>query len=157
MRFVDSKRNDITSRSMHRGWRVWPAVFVAGALIGAACGGGSGKKAADNVTTTSTTAAAAAAEDATTTTVGTAQAGGTASPGALASTTTTAGKKTSATTARLPIAAAPPPKSLNSRPTKVTSAPTTAPPADVQAGGTITYLKVPDITGFDPSVLTYSG
>src|SRR4051794_37980575 len=138
MRFVDSKRNDITSRSMHRGWRVWPAVFVAGALIGAACGGGAGQKAAGNVTTTSATAAAAAAEDATTTTVGTAQAGGTAATGALASTTTTAGKKTSATTARKPIASAPAPKAINAGATNVTSAPTTAPPADVQAGGTIT-------------------
>jgi len=133
---------------------VWPAVVIAGALIGAACGGGSGKKAADNVTTTSTTSAVA--DEGTTTTVGTAQTGATVAPGALASTTTTAAKKSTATT-RKPIAAAPAPKAINAGATNVTSAPTTAPAADVQPGGTITYLKVSDITGFDPSVLTYGG
>jgi peptide/nickel transport system substrate-binding protein len=48
-------------------------------------------------------------------------------------------------------------KSLSGGITNVTAPATTAPRKDVQPGGTITYLKVADVQGYDPTLIANSG
>jgi peptide/nickel transport system substrate-binding protein len=141
-------------------WRRGGVAVVALGMLAAACGGGTKKS--TGTATTSTTAQAASGADT----------GSTAAPGAGAPTTgtsvaasqsatattvksstvTTAKKGSTATTA-----AAVANKKVTGGITNVTSAPATAPAADIQPGGTITFLKISDIASLDPIALPNSG
>ena len=124
-------------------------------LVAAACGGSSGPKkptAADTNNTTETTAAPT--EESTTTTA--AVTGGTTATTAGGGTTATT-KKTTGTTARKSTISSAPSKKVAGGITNVTAAPATAPPQDVQPGGTLIYLKVADGPGLDPIRISNSG
>src|SRR5436190_9296026 len=129
---------------------------LAAALVLAACGGGSNKSktAATNpggVTTTpeeSTSSTTATGDTGTTTATTTAGKGGTS---------TTAKHTTKTTAKKSSLTSAVGNKSLTGGITNVTAPPATAPSKDVQPGGTITYLKVADVAGYDPILFANSG
>jgi peptide/nickel transport system substrate-binding protein len=145
---------------MAKRWRV-VAVVAALGMVAAACGGGSKKSNAggtnaDTATTAeATTSTTALTGDTTPTTA----AAGTATTVAGGSTATTA-KKTTGTTAKKSTVTAAPSKSVTNVAggiTNVTQPATTAPPADFQPGGTITYAKTADVASLDPVKITNSG
>jgi peptide/nickel transport system substrate-binding protein len=137
------------------------AVVASLGMVAAACGGG--KKSANNsagATTstseevTSTTVAGDVTGASTSTTaVGAAGTSGNATTATTKKSTSSAAKSSTATTAKKTTSGANQPTGGI---TNVTSAQPTTPAADVQIGGTITYLKGSDSAGFDPINLTAS-
>src|SRR3954453_1445286 len=134
--------------------RAWIVGFgIAAALVAAACGGGSKKQSTTN--TTETTTAGQAAETSTSLDTGSSvPSESTTAPGALSATTTTAKssgstkKVTTATTARTTK------QTLASGINNVVQGATTpAPPADVQVGGSFTYLNASDPATVDADLL----
>src|SRR5439155_8741850 len=71
--------------------------------------------------------------------------------------TTATTTKTTATTSRKSTISSAPSKKVAGGITNVTAEPTTAPPEDVQPGGTLIYLKVADGPGLDPIKISNSG
>src|SRR4051812_18263091 len=137
-------------------WR--PAAAVATmAMLVAACGGSSGKHPAAGTATSEATTATSVQPDATESTPTTVNSVGAtnASPTTVHATTpTTARKRTS-------IATAPSSKAVTAAPTggitSVTSPPSTAPAANIQPGGSVTWLRGGDMSSFDPAVMSNAG
>ena len=129
-------------------------IGIAIALVAAACGGGSKKSTTANPSATSTTEQGAETTTSlsTETTLGT---GTTTAPGGVSTTATTAkssggssSKKVTTTTAARTK------QTLASGINNVVAAPTTTtPPADVQVGGTFTYLNASDPATVDADLL----
>ena len=132
-------------------------VLVTAGLIAAACGGGGGKKASTSATTASTeattTTTAAGTSETTETTAAT------ATTATTAKSTATTAKAASSSTKKATTTTAPG-KAVTQLRTgvgNVTSSPTTAPPSDIQPGGTVTYAKTADVANLDPIKITNSG
>src|SRR5262245_15068389 len=139
-----------------RHWRALAVIAAAGVTL-AACGGGSSKPKtsatnADEVTTT------APGEETSTTLAGDTGSSTSTTAAATGATTSTTAKKSTTTTAKKnSLTQAVGNKSLSGGITNVTAPATTAPRKDVQPGGTITYLKVADVQGYDPTLIANSG
>jgi peptide/nickel transport system substrate-binding protein len=131
-------------------------------LITAACGGGGGSKKAasgQDVTTTTEAPTSTTAAGSTDSTVAGATPTTAASSSSGGSTATTAKKsstasKSTATTAKVSQVGGSTP--IKGGITNVTAPASTAPPSDLQIGGTLTLLKATDPQGFDPIVSTAS-
>jgi peptide/nickel transport system substrate-binding protein len=127
-------------------------------MVFAACGGGGSKKASPTGqdATTETTLDLSAS---TSTTVVEGSADSTTSTAVVAgkSTATTAKKSTATTARKTSVTQAVTNKQVTGGIGNVTASPSTAPPADVTPGGTLTYLKVSDHASFDPVTVTNSG
>src|SRR3954463_10741407 len=128
------------------------AVVASAAMIAAACGGGSKKGTASSNTTdttvTSETTAAPTAETSSTVP------GDTSTTAAAAHATTTTARKVTATTAKKSAVIANPNNSLTKAPSaggSVGATTSTAKAADVQIGGSITWLKAGEIPTLDPA------
>jgi peptide/nickel transport system substrate-binding protein len=127
------------------------AAALVATLVTTACGGGGGsKKTADTIggdqtsTTESTVAPVTPSDQSTTSTsTATAVAGGSTATTAKKATTGTTAKKTTSVSSGTN-------KTVSGGITNVTSAPSTAPAADLQVGGTISYLRAADATTMDP-------
>src|SRR5438874_830341 len=123
------------------------AVVAAVGLVVAACGGGSKKNATSNTTATSEETTTTVAGETTTTAVG-------ETTTSVAGATTTTAKKATTTTARKSAVIAKPNQSLTKAPLvggNVGSTTSTAPPSDLQTGGSITWLKAGEIPTLDPA------
>ena len=128
---------------------------MSAGLVAAACGGG-GKKSNNASVTTSTSAESTTSTSSLTasTAVGESTTSTSVTSGTTATTsksTVTTKKSTTGTTAKKQTSGANTPTGGI---TNVTAAPTTQQSADIQVGGTITYLKGSDPLGYDPIVLT---
>jgi peptide/nickel transport system substrate-binding protein len=146
--------------SRRRGAARWVIGFAAIGLVAAACGGSSKKSNATGAgATTSTTATA----ETTATTAATAAESTTTTAAAAGGATATTAKATSQTTARATTKTTAKQFGSTNKQTvsggisNVTAAPSTAPPVDVQPGGTLTYLKVSDGVGLDLTKIANSG
>src|SRR4051794_10373718 len=128
------------------------AVVATAAMIAAACGGGSKKASSTNDTTANT----AASETTTTVTGDTSStvAGETTTTAANGVTTTTARKATTTTAKKKSGVIAAPNQNITKAPQvggNVAATSSTAPPVDVQIGGSITWLKAGEIPTLDPA------
>jgi peptide/nickel transport system substrate-binding protein len=138
-------------------------VLVGVGLLAAACGGGGGKKAASTATSTSepvttTSEVAPASGDATPTT---ATAGATTTTQAAKSSgsSSSATKKPTSSGAKTTVSTVVPRNVSNvaTNLTNVTAAPTTAPNASIEPGGTLTFMKVGELASMDPTQMINSG
>jgi peptide/nickel transport system substrate-binding protein len=138
-----------------RRWSRTLTVVVAVGMVATACGGGGKKTVSTSSTSTSTNADASAV---TTSTVQNEVSTSTTSA-AVGHTTSTTAHATAATTKKSSTSttAAITGKKVTGGITNITSPPATVPAADIQPGGTITFLKIGDIASLDPIALPNSG